>query len=75
MSDVAPMADANDIRLSPCPFCGAEAELNTATNDHTWWTLGCPNIACEISPQTQSQDRDGMIGAWNRRVYVTETQS
>lgn len=54
--------------ILPCPFCGTLAELNTASNDHTWWILGCPNVLCYIAPQAQSPDRDEMIAAWNRRA-------
>jgi hypothetical protein len=55
--------------LLPCPFCGTEAELNTASNDVNWLIISCPSIMCPTMPSLEGAwaEVDERIAAWNQR--------
>jgi Restriction alleviation protein Lar len=53
--------------LLPCPFCGNEPSLRSASNDESWWIVECAG-RCDMSPRCESQSRDGLVAAWNTRA-------
>ena len=63
----------NKIKLKPCPFCGAEAILETDVQGHTSIArVKC--ICCRTATQVfVDSDHDGnyifdAVESWNRRV-------
>lgn len=61
------LAEEND-GLRPCPFCGMQPELNTASNAPSWYIVQCKNIYCEVIPEVQREGRQEVVAAWNRRA-------
>lgn len=69
MSDRITLADALAdpqilVRVSPCPFCGGDAEMVESVDEAAWYTV-CLQCSCQIGPYSSRLD---MIPAWNRRV-------
>ncbi|WP_422047345.1 Lar family restriction alleviation protein [Rosenbergiella nectarea] len=55
----------NWAELSPCPFCGGDAELSI---DGLGVFAGCKSKDCWINPITDTYDtKREAIRAWNRR--------
>lgn len=66
-----------DDQLLPCPFCGTNAELNTASNNRDWMIIGCPSVTCLVSPRLEGPyaELKETIAIWNRRsVSATPSQ-
>lgn len=60
----------NDIKLKPCPFCGADASITSALFPHQnppqEWYVGCSSDPC--CAVMVSKNRDEAIRLWNRRA-------
>jgi hypothetical protein len=56
--------------LLPCPFCGTNAELNTASNNPDWMIISCPSLTCAVLPQLAGEyaELEETIAAWNKRA-------
>jgi len=69
--------------LKPCPFCGANAELERESDHHgEWFNLGCsshfgktdaPCIAGRIIYTQDLPEMESAIAAWNRRAPIQFT--
>jgi hypothetical protein len=60
--------------LLPCPFCGTDAELNTASNSPDWMIISCPNITCAVNPGIEGlyDELADVVAAWNKRPTIEE---
>jgi len=57
--------------LSPCPFCGGEAEIWRAHMERTAW-IGCMGKCSVLVSREYKTDADA-IAAWNTRVPADHT--
>lgn len=56
-----------EIKLKPCPFCGAPGALRTVGKD---WYVECSNrYVCPVSPWTvYTRNKKNAVANWNRRA-------
>lgn len=61
-------AERDDVKLKPCPFCGAAPEFETprASNWKTY-SIKCSNPRCNVKPHACDLTEIA-IAAWNTRV-------
>jgi hypothetical protein len=53
--------------LPPCPFCGGVARLSWwRPEDHTIYSVGCTEPACETDPEVHGDTREAAKAAWRR---------
>lgn len=53
-------------KLKPCPFCGAEAAIDSTNDYHSVY---CPNESCGIDSRvTEYDDPELAFAAWNKRA-------
>ena len=59
-----------ELRLKPCPFCGADAKIVTTTyKDKDVVFICCSNVACEVRTMAEKKVETAQK-KWNRRVTV-----
>lgn len=57
-----------EAELQPCPFCGADATLDTiTTNEIEEYKARCPH--CGISQKSYTRSKYAAVTMWNRRAY------
>ena len=73
-----------NIELKPCPFCGADAELEHDNDHHgEWFNLGCSRHWDRVAPDDACvgarlwyteivKSEDEAIEAWNTRTDATK---
>ena len=55
--------------LRPCPFCGVKARVRRASNDSSFWIVGCTSVRCRFHPELQHIDRAYAVKQWNKRFH------
>ena len=59
-----------NIKLKPCPFCGAEPIVvdDNANKNRPQHLIRCKNISCTIRPKTDwYADKSEVVKHWNTR--------
>jgi hypothetical protein len=62
--------DVLDYELSPCPFCGGEAQFQSCPDVPEIVRVGCVNQGCDVRPRTEyllDEYVAELRSAWNRR--------
>jgi hypothetical protein len=60
----------DEVKLKPCPFCGAAAEWYNVTDHED--LIRCANPDCPIRPRTEeAYATERLTAAWNTRVDPT----
>lgn len=61
-----------EIKLKPCPFCGAMPRIDKNQSTMKYW-IQCDNPKCKINPCTDMHINLSVITReWNRRVKDAE---
>lgn len=55
------------MELKRCPFCGAEAKIQTADGAHDY-AVYCTNPECEAATRRWWESREIAAKKWNRRA-------
>ena len=54
---------------SPCPFCGARAEIHASHRCEGMWVVRCENDCCRTMPMRSKRK---LIERWNSRRGMKE---
>lgn len=56
-----------EIKLLPCPFCGAKASVKGTQNKKRVWIDAACKKTCPCEPSTIIGPIDEIVAAWNTR--------
>lgn len=60
----------SNVKLLPCPFCGADAAENAEKMRGEWrfFMVACGGEGCGVAPMVSESSRELAIAAWNTRA-------
>jgi len=63
------MADTATPELLPCPFCGAEAEIERRGSQRASMIIACTNCGCRVESGDVVGLTEPKVYRWNRRAH------